>query len=57
VELYFNSPNTPSWHGAQLEEHRDNFTFTFLPFHLITYLTHDENESPVLSNKLLGCFC
>jgi hypothetical protein len=26
VELYFRSPNTPSWHGAQ-GEHRDNFTF------------------------------
>jgi hypothetical protein len=28
VELYFHSPNTPSWRGAQLK-HRDNFTFTF----------------------------
>jgi hypothetical protein len=27
VELYFHSPNTPSWRGAQLK-HRDNFTFT-----------------------------
>jgi hypothetical protein len=27
VELYLHSPNTPSWHGAQLN-HRDNFTFT-----------------------------
>jgi hypothetical protein len=27
VELYLHSPNTPSWHGAQLK-HRDNFTFT-----------------------------
>jgi hypothetical protein len=27
VELYLNSPNTPSWRGAQLK-HRDNFTFT-----------------------------
>jgi hypothetical protein len=26
VELYLNSPNTPSWRGAQLK-HRDNFTF------------------------------
>jgi hypothetical protein len=25
VELYFHSPNTPSWRGAQLK-HRDNFT-------------------------------
>jgi hypothetical protein len=25
VELYFHSPNTPSWCGAQLK-HRDNFT-------------------------------
>jgi hypothetical protein len=22
-------PNTPSWRGAQLKKHRDNFTFTF----------------------------
>jgi hypothetical protein len=27
VELYLHSPNTPSWHGAQLKEHRDNFIF------------------------------
>jgi hypothetical protein len=26
VELYFHSPNTPSWRGAQLK-HRDNYTF------------------------------
>jgi hypothetical protein len=30
VELYFHSPNTPSWRGAELK-HRDIFTFT-LPF-------------------------
>jgi len=29
VELYLYSPNAPSWCGAQLGEHRDNFTFTF----------------------------
>jgi hypothetical protein len=29
VELYVDSPNTPSWRGAQLK-HRDNFTFTFI---------------------------
>jgi hypothetical protein len=23
-------PNTPSWLGAQLKKHRDNFTFTFI---------------------------
>jgi len=28
VEPYVHSPNTPSWHGAQLK-HRDNFIFTF----------------------------
>jgi len=22
-------PNTPSWRGAQLKRHRNNFTFTF----------------------------
>jgi len=26
MELYFHSPNTPSWSGAQLK-HRDIFTF------------------------------
>jgi hypothetical protein len=30
VELYFHSPNTPSWRGAKLKKkHRDNFNFTF----------------------------
>jgi len=24
-------PNTPSWRGAQLKNHRDNFTFTSSP--------------------------
>jgi hypothetical protein len=35
VELYLHSPNTPSWRGAQLKKHRDNFTllyFTLLYF-------------------------
>jgi hypothetical protein len=27
LELFLHSPNTPSWRGAQLGEHRDNFTF------------------------------
>jgi hypothetical protein len=26
VELYLHSPNTPSWRGAQLGEHRDDLT-------------------------------
>jgi hypothetical protein len=30
VELYLHSPNTPSWRGAQLKKHRDNFTFSSL---------------------------
>jgi hypothetical protein len=30
VERYLHSPNTPSWLGAQLKKHRDNFTFTFI---------------------------
>jgi hypothetical protein len=29
VELYFHSPNTPSWHGTQ-EEHRDNFYLFYI---------------------------
>jgi hypothetical protein len=35
VELYFHSPNTSSWRGAQLK-HRDNFTFTFLYYHVFS---------------------
>jgi hypothetical protein len=27
VELYLHSPNTLSWCGAQLGEHRDNFNY------------------------------
>jgi hypothetical protein len=34
VELYFHSPNTPSWRGAQLN-HRDNFTFILI-YHIFT---------------------
>jgi hypothetical protein len=29
VELYLHSPNMPSWRGALLKKHRDNFTFYF----------------------------
>jgi hypothetical protein len=29
VELYFHSPNTPSWCGSQLK-HRDNFNLNFM---------------------------
>jgi hypothetical protein len=29
VELHFHSSNTPSWRGAQLKKHRDNFAFAF----------------------------
>jgi hypothetical protein len=32
VELYLHSPNTLSWRSAYLQEHRDNFTFTFYPY-------------------------
>jgi hypothetical protein len=43
VELYFHSPNTPSWRGAQ-GEHRDNFLQLFNKiFHLSQteiYLTY-----------------
>jgi hypothetical protein len=31
VDLYLDSPNTPSWRGAQLK-HRENFTLTFYVF-------------------------
>jgi hypothetical protein len=39
MELYFHSPNTPSWRGAELKKHRDTFTFTFtftLPYLTLT---------------------
>jgi len=29
---YVHSPNTPSWHSAQLKTHGDNFPFTLLYF-------------------------
>jgi hypothetical protein len=32
VELYLHFPSTPSWRGAQLK-HRDNVTFTLLPWY------------------------
>jgi hypothetical protein len=40
VELYFHSPNTPAWRGAQFKKkHRDNFHYyTFLPPPVISYL-------------------
>jgi hypothetical protein len=39
LELYFHSPNTPSWRGAQLKKHRDNFTFAFTFIYIYTH-TH-----------------
>jgi hypothetical protein len=40
VDLYFHSPKTPSWHGAQLEKkHSDNFTF---PINNFIYLILQE---------------
>jgi hypothetical protein len=30
MELYFHSPNTPSWRGAQLKKEQGKFTFTLL---------------------------
>jgi len=43
VALYFYSPNTPSWCGAQLrKKHRDNFTFNFYPHSFGQYHTKHE---------------
>jgi hypothetical protein len=36
VEVYIHSPNTHSWHGAQLK-HRDNFTFTWNAWCISSY--------------------
>jgi hypothetical protein len=61
VELYFHSPNTPSWRGAQLK-HRDNFTFTFTLYQVkedemggicSTHVT-DEKLYKVLIGKPIG---
>jgi hypothetical protein len=39
VELYLHSPNTLSWHGAQLGEHRGNFyLYLYLIFGLPIFL-------------------
>jgi len=52
VELYLQSPNTPSWCGAQLK-HRDNFTFickcscmiyTCIHSHNLTIFRHNITE-------------
>jgi hypothetical protein len=48
VELYFHSPNTPSWHGAQLTfRHRNNFTFTF---YVCIYVCTYVNEQGCVSD-------
>jgi hypothetical protein len=46
--LYRHSPNTPSWHGAQLKMQRDNFTF---------YLYHklEQQKKLRLANKSFFC--
>jgi hypothetical protein len=44
VELYLDSPNTPSWHGAELK-HRGNFTFLPLP-HMELKLASDLISRP-----------
>jgi len=36
VELYFRTPNMPSWHGAQLK-HRDNLHNMYLQSHFILH--------------------
>jgi hypothetical protein len=41
VELYFHSPNTPSWRGARLGEHRGNFAFTLT----FTYLGRSDSKT------------
>jgi hypothetical protein len=45
VELYIHSPNTPSWLGAQLGEHRDNFTLP-LPYYYYYYYYISEPNFP-----------
>jgi hypothetical protein len=50
MELYFHSPNMPSWRGAQLK-HRDTFTF----FYLYSPIRHMINNSfPQLATKVTG---
>jgi hypothetical protein len=46
MELYLHSPNMPSWRGAQLKKHKDNFTFTFyLYIHLFVQVCEDNKET------------
>jgi hypothetical protein len=39
VELYLHSPSAPSWRGAQLGEHRGNFTFYLFIYLLFIAIT------------------
>jgi hypothetical protein len=39
--------HTPSWHDAQLIEHRDNFTFTSIKIIYLTTGIEQSPESPV----------
>jgi hypothetical protein len=47
-------PNAPSWRGAQLGEHRENFTFTFLSVepHGVSFLN---TQQIALFMNLCGC--
>jgi hypothetical protein len=55
VELYFHSPNTPSWRCVQLK-HRDNFTFytVMSPFyqHVVFYSVYTSSTTV----KSVSCF-
>jgi hypothetical protein len=43
VKLYLHPSNTPSWRGAQLKKHRDNFTFSIEP--VARYSEHGNEPS------------
>jgi hypothetical protein len=47
--------NTPEWRGAQLK-HRDNFTFTFLPYRScnVPYCVNYEQEK--MKEAVVTCF-
>jgi hypothetical protein len=51
VELYLQSPNTPSWRGAQLK-HRDNFT---LPYEWCKTLSTMHHTYCCMINTELRC--
>jgi hypothetical protein len=47
VELYLHSPNTPSWHGAQLKKHRDPVGLGIFLFTTASRTALGPSQSPI----------